>query len=126
MRRHIRYRRSKLIRPTNESTYLNILPSLIPPGTHVATHLRLVSEHLGPRLTRAQNSTCPPLPLIFISHGPASPSPYLPRAFPIFLCLTILIFHNPSCLNIHDGLREHTRTGMSVGPMPTQWVLIAD
>ena len=40
------------------------------------------------------------------------------RILNLFLCLTILISHNPSRLNIHDGLREHTRTGMSVGPMP--------
>jgi len=41
MRRHIRYRRGKLIRPANESSYLNILP-LIRAGTHVTTRLRLV------------------------------------------------------------------------------------
>lgn len=116
MRRHIRYRRSKLIRPTNESTYLNILPSPIRQDP------RCDSSSSRERTPRSSSL---PRPKFYLSSTPAHlhlawasiPIPLPPpRAFSIFLCLTILIFHNPSCLNIHDGLREHARTGMSVGP----------
>jgi len=64
-----RYRHSKLVQPTNESTYLNIL-SLYPPGLT----LRLISQtsttgFVLPVLKFFFSYT---LSFIFISYGPAS------------------------------------------------------
>lgn len=80
-----------------------------------------VSDHLTPRPSQS-NSSSRLLSFVFISRGPSQRTSQLlpvssPLPFSILLCLTILISHNPSCLNIHDGLRAGMRIPVYVhGP----------
>lgn len=91
-----RYRHSKLIQPTNESTYLNIPSLLYPPGPT----LRLIfvswvntTVFVLPAPKFFFSSTLVHLHLVWISITSTSLSFPPHPLFPIFLCLTILISH---------------------------------